>query len=281
MTSLTATTRSTFAPRLPRLRAVVALVRRDFLIRASYRAMLVLDLVIGVLDVVIYYFISETFQGAATESLAPAPSYFAFALVGIAITTVVSATTSGIAMRIREEQLTGTLEALVTQPVTTLEMAVGMCGLPFFLATFRVALYLVLGGALLGVDFSAASWPGFVVVLTATGTAMSAIGIVTAASVVVVKRGYTVAAVLVFGMGLLGGAFFPISVLPAWLQPLGKVVPTRFAFDGLRDALYAGSGWETDAIVLIGFTVVTVPLAVWLFGRAMLYGRRSGSLSQY
>jgi ABC-2 type transport system permease protein len=281
MTSLTATTRSTFAPRLPRLRAVVALVRRDFLIRASYRAMLVLDLVIGLLDVVVYYFISQTFQGAATTSLGAAPSYFAFALVGIAITTVVSATSSGIAMRVREEQLTGTLEALVTQPVTTLEMAIGMCGLPFFLATFRVALYLVVGGALGGVDLSATSWPGFIVVLTATGTAMSSIGIVTAAAVVVVKRGYTIAAVLIFGMGLVGGAFFPISVLPGWLQTIGEVVPPRFAFDGLRDALYTGSGWETDAIVLIGFTVITVPLAVLLFSRAMLYGRRSGSLSQY
>jgi ABC-2 type transport system permease protein len=281
MTSLTATTRSTFTPRLPRLRAIVALVRRDFLIRASYRAMLVLDLVIGLLDVLIYYFISETFQGAATTSLGAAPTYFAFALVGIAVTTVVSATSGGIAMRVREEQLTGTLEALVTQPVTTLEMSIGMCGLPFLLASFRVGLYLLLGGALLGVDFSEADWVGFLIVLTATGTAMSSIGIVTAAAVVVVKRGYTIAAVLVFGMGLLGGAFFPISVLPDWLEPVGKVVPLRFAFDGLRQALYIGSGWETEALVLIVITLTAIPMAVWLFSRAILYGRRSGSLSQY
>jgi ABC-2 type transport system permease protein len=281
MTSLTATTKSTSAPRLPRLRAVLALVRRDSLIRMSYRAMLVLDLVIGLLEVMVYYFISETFQGTATTSLGAAPSYFAFALVGIAVTAVVSATSSGIAMRIREEQLTGTLEALITQPVTTLEMAFGMCGLPFLIATFRVALYLVVGGALLGVDFSATDWMGFIVVLTATGTAMSSIGIVTAAAVVVVKRGYAISAFLVFGMGVIGGAFFPISVLPDWLEAIGRVVPTRFAFDGLRQALYVGSGWETDAIVLVGITVTAVPLAVWLFGRAILYGRRSGSLSQY
>ena len=281
MTSLTATTRSTFTPRLPRLRAIVALVRRDFLIRASYRAMLVLDLVIGLLDVLIYYFISETFQGAATASLGAAPTYFAFALVGIAVTTVVSATSGGIAMRVREEQLTGTLEALVTQPVTTLEMSIGMCGLPFLLASFRVGLYLLLGGALLGVDFSNADWVGLLVVLTATGTAMSSIGIVTAAAVVVVKRGYTIAAVIVFGLGLLGGAFFPIAVLPDWLEPIGKVVPLRFAFDGLRQALYVGSGWETEALVLIVITLTAIPMAVWLFSRAILYGRRSGSLSQY
>ena len=281
MTSLTATSRSTFAPRLPRLRAIVALVRRDTLIRASYRLVLVLDLFIGLLDVIVYYFISQTFQGEATASLGSAPSYFAFALIGIAITTVVAATSSGISLAIREEQLTGTLEALVTQPVSTLEMAIGMCGLPFLLATFRVALYLVLGGLLLGADFSDTSWTGFVVVLTVTGTAMSAIGIVTAADVIVVKRGSSISAMIVFGMGFVSGAFFPVSVLPGWLEAIGKVMPTRFAFDGLRDALYTGSGWQTDAIVLLGMTLIAVPLSVWMFARAVYYGRRSGSLSQY
>jgi len=256
-------------------------MRRDYLIRTSYRFVLVLDLIIGVIDVVVFYFISETFRGGATTSLGAAPTYFAFALVGIAVTAVVQATSSGIASGIREEQLTGTLEALVTQPVNAIEMALGMCGLPFVLATFRVGLYLVVGGALLGVDFSHTDWVGFVLVLGATGTAMSAIGIVTAATVVVVKRGQSISGLIIFGMGLVGGAVFPIAVLPEWLQVIGRVVPPRFAYDGLRHALYVGSGWVGDALVLIGFSVVTVPLAVWLFNRAILYGRRAGSLAQY
>src|SRR5215218_10283001 len=140
MTSIAAARTSTFATRRLRLSAVLALMRRDYLIRTSYRLVLVLDLFIGVLDVLIYYFISETFKGGVTASLGAAPSYFAFALVGIAVTAVVTATTSGIAAGVRDEQLTGTLEALVTQPVSAAEMAVGMCGMPFALATFRVGL---------------------------------------------------------------------------------------------------------------------------------------------
>jgi ABC-2 type transport system permease protein len=281
MTSITAAARSTFAPRLPRRRAVAALLRRDYLIRASYRAVLVLDLFIGVLDVAVYYFISQTFKGGATASLGPSPSYFAFALVGISVTTVITATSTGVANRIREEQLTGTLEALLTQPVTAVEMSLGMCGLSFLFATFRVALYLIVGGVLFGLDFSNANWMGFGVVLTATATAMSAVGIFTAAMVMVVKRGQTIAGLILFAMGLLGGAFFPVSVLPDWLQAIGHVVPQRFAFDGLRQALYAGNDWELDALALVGFSLVTVPLAVWLFGRAILFCRRTGSIAQY
>jgi ABC-2 type transport system permease protein len=130
------------------------------------------------------------------------------------------------------------------------------------------------------VSFADANWAGLVVVLAATAAAMSSIGIATAAAVMVIKRGQSISAVIIFGMGFLGGAVFPVSVLPDWLQPLASVVPTRPAFDGLRAALYGGSWWS-DALVLVGFSAVTVPVAVWLFERALLHGRRAGSLAQY
>ena len=85
MTSITATGGSIFRSSMPRPGAVLALARRDLLIYASYRLMMTLDLWIGALDVVVYYFISETFEGASTASFGGAPSYFAFALVGIAV----------------------------------------------------------------------------------------------------------------------------------------------------------------------------------------------------
>ena len=254
---------------------------RDARIQASYRVVLVLDLVLGVLDLLVYYFISKTFSGAGHAALGAAPSYFAFALVGIALTVVVNAASLGVATTLREEQLTGTLEALVTQPVSSTELAFGMCGLPFGFASIRVATYLLVGGALLGIDFSHTSWPGLVAILVTTAAAMSAVGIMTAAAVLVVKRGQTLSGLLIFGMSLAGGAFFPVSVLPGWLEAIGKVVPPRFAFDGLRHALYRGSGWEGDALVLAGFAAVTLPVAVWLFARALRYARRSGSLAQY
>lgn len=240
-----------------------------------------LDLWIGVLDVVVYYFISETFAGATTESLGAAPSYFAFALVGIAVTVVIQAASLGIATKVREEQLTGTLEALVAQPVTTTEMATGLCGLPFAISVVRVAVYMLFGSLAFGLDLSNTDWLGFVAMLVATAVAMSAIGIATAAVVLVIKRGATISGLVIFAMSLAGGAFFPVAVLPGWVEAVGKVVPPRFAFDGFRAALFEGSGWANDAFTLAAFSVVAIPLSVWLFGRAMFYARRSGTLAQY
>lgn len=256
-------------------------MRRDFAISRAYRLAFAMDLAFGVIDLAFYYFISKTFEGAVTQDLGGAPSYFAFVTVGLAITVVIGATSAQLAQRVREEQLTGTLEAVVSQPLSPAELALGMGALPFVGSVVRAAFYLVVATALLGADFSQADWLGFVVVLLATAAALSGLGVAMGALVLVVKRGVTAVSLVTFAMGLLGGAFFPVSVLPEWLQPLSWLVPTRYAFDGLRDALYRGEGWGPDALALVGLAVVGLPVAVWLFSAALEHSRRTGSLVQY
>jgi ABC-2 type transport system permease protein len=82
-------------------------------------------------------------------------------------------------------------------------------------------------------------------------------------------------------MGFVSGAVFPVSVLPGWLQPLGEVVPTRFAFDGLRAALFEGGGWHGDVLALVLFAAVALPLATALFRAALSWSKRTGSLAKY
>jgi ABC-2 type transport system permease protein len=194
---------------------------------------------------------------------------------------VIQATSLGIGAKVREEQLTGTLEALIAQSLRTTELAIGLCGLPFAISTARVAIYLVLGSVAFGLDLSETDWVGFFAMLVTTAVAMSTIGIATAVVVLVLKRGNAVAGLVIFAMSLASGAFFPVSVLPDWIEAIGEVMPTRFAFDGFRAALFAGSGWEDDAALLAAFSVVTLPTAVWLFDRGMLHARRRGTLAQY
>jgi ABC-2 type transport system permease protein len=260
---------------------VLAILLRDYLVTRSYRAALAMDLAFGVVNVLIYYFISETFEGAATSDLGGAPSYFDFATVGIVVTLVVTAAATGLARRIREEQPTGTLEVRAAQPIRTAELFAGLGALPFLLAGARAVIYLVIAALLLGLDTSDASWVGLVAMLVATGAAMSALGMVAGGVVLVVKRGEIVLGALITAMALVSGAFFPIEVLPSWLQPLGDVVPTRFAYDGLRAALFRGDGWEDDVLALLAFASVCIPAGVWFAGRALEFTRRRGSLSQY
>ncbi len=97
----------------------------------------------------------------------------------------------------------------------------------------------------------------------------------------VIKRGDVLVGLAVFGMGFISGAFFPVQVLPDWIEPFSKFVPTRYAFDGLRSAIFRGGDWELDAVILVIFGLLTLPAAIFAFKKSLAHARRTGSVSQY
>ena len=92
--------------------AIRALVRRDAMVAVSYRTVFVLEVFFGVVELVMYFFISRTFADLSESELGAAPSYFGFAVIGILLGAVLIAMSSSVGYRLRDEQVTGTLEAL-------------------------------------------------------------------------------------------------------------------------------------------------------------------------
>ncbi len=257
-----------------------AFARRDFLIARSYRFAVVIEAFVGLVNLLVYFFISRTFGDMAPATLGSAPSYFAFAAVGAAMATVINAATAATALNLRQEQLTGTLEATATQPVSPVALAAGMSGLPFVMATLRAAAYIAIAALLLDLDLSEADPGGAAAVLVVSGVALSSLGIGSAAMIMVVKRGDILAGFGAFAIGLVSGAFFPLSVLPGWLESIGKVLPTRFCFDGLRASLFGGE-WTNDVLVLTLYALALLPIAVFAFAAAFRAAKRAGSIAEY
>lgn len=260
---------------------VGALIVRDWYVLRSYRTAFVLDLVFGFLNLVVYHFISRALHPRVSGELSGVPSYFAFAAVGVSLTVVLQAAVTGLSQRIREEQLTGTLEALLVQPVSSLELALGVAGFPFLFAIVRAFLYLLLAGLLLGLSVARCNWGGLVVSMLVSGLVFGGIGILLAAIVIVMKRAQAVGSIGTFGLSLLGGAVFPIGALPPWLRPLGTIVPTRFAYEAVRGALFGMRGWVVPSLVLLGYAIVLLGLALALFTVALRRVIALGTINQY
>jgi ABC-2 type transport system permease protein len=273
--------KSSFHLRLPRARVIVAVVRRDFAVTRSYRLAFVSDAFSGLVGLAVYYFISELFGEFTPNDLQGAPTYFAFAAVGAILSAVIYAASAGISDQLRVEQLTGTLEALATHPINPSEMCIGFTGFPLLFALLRSLLYLLVGATWMDVDLEQMSWLGVFIVLLSAGFALSSLGILSAGAVLIIKRGDALAALAIVGMTLLSGSVFPISAMPEWLETIGQVMPLRFAFDGVRTALFEGEGWTVDAAALAGFGAITLPMSVFFFSFALTHAKRAGSLSQY
>src|SRR2546430_12758383 len=97
-----------------------------------------------------------------------------------------TAASTSLGVRIREEQLTGTLEALVVQPLTSFELAVGLVGFPFLFAMVRALAYLGIAWAWLDVDLSHADWSGVALVFLSVCLALTSLGIRLGAIVLVI-----------------------------------------------------------------------------------------------
>jgi ABC-2 type transport system permease protein len=102
---------------------------------------------------------------------------------------------------------------------------------------------------------------GFCLFNACFGLLLAAIGRTPAAT-----RGLAVMAVLLLVM--LGGAWVPSFLFPAWLQQASLFLPTRWAVDGLDAVTWRGLGFDAAAApiaVLIGWSALCAAVALWRF----------------
>ena len=94
-----------------------AFIRRDWRIDLSYRAAFAMSLFSSVLTLALFFFLGEVIDDAefATDEGIDG-GYFGFVAIGIAIFTIVQSAMISFSRKLREEQTTGTFEALMATP---------------------------------------------------------------------------------------------------------------------------------------------------------------------
>ena len=112
------------------------------------------------------------------------------------------------------------------------------------------------------------SLPGFVAVAIATAVMASTFGLLIASLGKTPGGTRGIASLSVLMMVMLGGAWVPSFIFPAWLQRLTVVVPARWAVDGFDAMTWRGLGFGsaiTPVLVMLGFALVFGTLAIVRF----------------
>ncbi len=264
---------------------VAAFVARDYTEAASYRFAFAMRYLGALFTVLIFYFLSGLIQGAASPHLADSGgNYFAFVLVGIALSGYMRTSLTNFAYLIRNAQVTGTIEALLVTQTELPTIVLASSVYSFVATSTTVLLYLAVGALLFGVNLAGANLPAALVVLLLSIAAFSSIGIASAAFTMLFKRGETVLGAVTQLSMLLGGVYYPISILPGWLQAVSALLPITYSLKAMRYALFrpeelGSTGWDLVALGL--FALVSLPLSVWIFGRAVQMAKAAGSLGHY
>jgi ABC-2 type transport system permease protein len=77
------------------------------------------------------------------------------------------------------------------------------------------------------------------------------------------------------------GVFYPLSVLPSWMQAISKILPPAYVFQNLRSLVTTGAYVPGDLIIGVVLSLFYIALAYWFLHRIYRHALRSGLFARY
>jgi len=263
---------------------ILSFIAKDMKIELSYKFSFFLRIVGLIITLSIWYFLAKWIGKNIIAGTNFKYDYFAFVLVGLASTEFQNAGLRGFADKIRQNQLTGTMEALFVSPTEPFLIVWGNTLWEFCFSFVYSLIFLLIGVVLFGVEIKLSSFVGMIVVLGIAYFAFSAIGVISASFILLFKKGDPVNYAIAALSTLLAGVYYPISILPDYLRAISNFLPVTHFLKLTRGLLLDGftisSLWGSIQYLSI-FCLVLFPLSIIAFRYAYKISRIQGTLSHY
>lgn len=231
----------------------------------------------GALDVVLWGFITKYLAGVGGATFAFVP-----VLLGAVILLDFSARAHhGTSTPALEDIWSNNLLNYFASPLQVGEYVLGLFSTAVVTAILSLCTMLMIAYFAFGFSFSGVGWAlaGFLAALFLFGISVGVFG---------------VAIVLRFGpsgewwvwpltalLSPFTGVFYPISVLPNWMQTISHMLPPTYVFEGLRSILLEGTFDSATLVAALLLSVLYVAAAQWIFIRVYKSVVRSGLLARY
>ena len=210
--------------------------------------------------------------------------------IGALLWTFLSVLFNEIAMSIAFERWEGTLEYTFMAPVSRF---IHLMGVSLYALTYSLArVVCVFAGLWLMIDlpFQWSQLPGVALVLVLAVSSISFVGLGLIAAILPVmspERGAEATNILQGILLLISGVYYPVSVLPNWIQPLAWLSPATYSLSASRRLLGLEGGGPAafssivpDLIRLLVLGLILVPVGLWVFATAENWAKRNGKLKR-
>lgn len=252
-----------------------AFMLRDLKIETSYRFSFLLRLSGIFFQLAVFYFISSL---VPEETLS---GYFPFVAAGLAFSQSFHCAMGACADSLRQEQLCGTLDSLFAAPVSPGLIKAGLAAWKFVTAMAETAAYLLIASFFFGMPLNFNALIKAVPVAVLCMAVFFHLGTISASFILVFKKGDPLQWTFSHLSDLLGGVYFPVTLLPWWLKAVSIFIPTTYALNAIRASLAGSSPARSDILMLAVFLGILWPLSRWSFDKALAKARMEGSLGHY
>ncbi len=205
-----------------------------------------------------------------TEGTVPGkPNYFEFIAPGLMAMVIMFAAMTGLAASISRERELGTLDGILSAPISRLSIVLGKSFAQVVRGLLQAMLALILAIVLFGVVVHG-SYALLFLLLLLTVFSFIGIGIIISALASEQETAMTIMMTITFPMLFLSGALFPIQQMPTAVQAVSKFLPLTYAVNALRKCIVLGTGitgMMTEVWVMLGFGIVFTVIAIPVFNR--------------
>ena len=182
------------------------------------------------------------------------------------------------------ERWEGTIEYTFMAPLRRSVHLFGVGTFAVLYAAVRSAILFVAIAAFFGLDMPGANFLAAAVVLAVASISFMGVGTMTSVlPLISPEKGAQLGFIAQGTLLVISGVYYPVSILPAWMQWLSTISPATYALRGMRHAILDGAGlgamWG-DIWPLLVIGAVAAPLGLWVFKQGEVYAKRHGKLKR-
>lgn len=209
---------------------------------------------------------------AKIEGIIPGnPNYFEFVAPGIMAMIVMTAVLTGLAASISREKEQGTLDGILISPINRLSIVLGKALSQSIRGLVQGAMVILLAIVLFGVTIHGNL--ALVALLLLLGIfSFVGLGILVSAIATEQETASQLLMMFQFPMLFLSGVFFPILMMPNFMQKIAYVIPLTYAISAIRKVMVLGAGFsavKTEMLILLIFGAITLSISVPVFKKVV------------
>lgn len=255
---------------------------RDIKIYASYK-LLVFTTIFGIImNAILFFYFSKLIDSSPNPYLSG--SYYLYVIYGIAATDLSVVIINRLNNEIREYQLTGVIDNLLSSQHSDLKILLLSYPFGIFLAILRFFIYIALASFISNqYILELGNLPYLILILTLYISVIIGIGLMASSFTILYKRGNPILYIYFFLSSSIGGVFFPPAVFPAQVQFLSDLMPIKILLDILRDFEV---GFHLDTVgdrllALLCYALLFLIVGFVLVKFALKMARMKGQLTNY